>query len=219
MIDRGAPLYVGAVTPAQCRFATKRWHYAGRMPAATHCFGVWESGRFVGVVLFGPGAAPNIASPFGLRPTEVRELLRVALRDHVAPVSQILAVTVRMLRKRSPDLRLLVSFADTEQGHHGGIYQAAGWTYIGTGSNDTRYRVNGVLVHPRTLGSAYGVGGQSVRWLREHVDPKAEIVKLGPKHKYALALDPQTRVQIEAKRQRPPRGEGDGVSRRSTLTG
>src|SRR5688572_27900813 len=109
-----------------------RWHYSRRMPRCKLAkIGAWEDGRFIGAVVFGRGATPNIGSPFGLDQTEVCELVRVALRDHRAPVSQIMAEARRKLRETSPGLRVIVSFADTAQDHHGGIYQADNWIYLG----------------------------------------------------------------------------------------
>jgi hypothetical protein len=127
--------------------------------------------------------------PFSLAPEEVCELVRVALTDHVTPVSRILAIATKMLARAMPGLRLVVSFADTGQGHHGGIYQAAGWIYLGAAPQHA-YVVGGKTVHPRTLYSRFGPGGQSVPWLRANVDPGACRIVTAEKHKYAKALDP-----------------------------
>ena len=53
--------------------------------------GVWEDGQFAGVVLLSRGSNNHLGSPYGLTQTEVCELTRVALREHKAPVSQIVA--------------------------------------------------------------------------------------------------------------------------------
>jgi len=85
---------------------------------------------------------------------------------------------------------LVVSFADTAQGHNGAIYRAAGWVYLGSAAQHA-YVVGGRVVHPRTLYSRYGTGGQSVAWLRANVDPNARRIVTAEKHKYAKALDPE----------------------------
>jgi hypothetical protein len=54
-----------------------------------------------------------------------------------------------MVQRHCSGLRLIVSFADTAQGHHGGIYQAAGWIYSG-GTETHAYRVKGVVEHDLT---------------------------------------------------------------------
>jgi hypothetical protein len=58
-------------------------------------------------------------------------LTRIALTNHKAPVSRIMAITLRKLKKHAKGLKLVVSYADFNQGHHGGIYQATNWIYVG----------------------------------------------------------------------------------------
>ena len=177
-------------------FACKNWHYSKCVPVFK-CVrvGVWENKKFVGVVMFGQGATPEIGSPYGLKQTEICELTRVALTNHQTPVSRILAIAFKFLRKNCPGLRLIVSFADAAQGHHGGIYQATNWIYAG-GNETHAYRVNGVNIHPKSLHSKYGKGGQSIPWLRANVDPKAERVISGFKHRYLMPLDEDMKRQI-----------------------
>jgi len=190
-----ADLRIDWATHAAAKYAVETWHYSRSMPSASVKIGAWESGRFIGVVIFGRGAASEIGSPYGLPQDEICELVRVALRPHVTPTSRILAQSLRLLKSSNPGLRMVVSFADTEQGHHGGIYQATGWFFEGSKEYHA-YRVNGNVVHPKTLHSKYGKGGQSVPWLRKHVDQKAERVHGAMKHKYLMPLDDAMRAQI-----------------------
>ena len=137
----------------------------------------------------------EIGKPYGLEHMQVCELVRVALRAHVWPVSRMLAISVRMIKCKFPGLRIIVSFADTAQGHHGGIYQSSGWIY--TGSQEYHaYRVLGRVVHPRVLHHLYGKGGQSIPWLRQHIDPNAERIANGTKHKYVYPLDEEMKQRI-----------------------
>lgn len=194
------------------KYAVEHWHYSRRMPKSKLAkFGVWEDDRFIGAVIFGVGATPEISKPYGLASTQVCELVRVALNRHTTPVSRILAVATKQLRRDMPGIRVIVSFADTSQGHHGGIYQAGGWVF--TGSNEYHaYRVNGQLVHPRVLGLRYGVGGQSITWLRANVDPLAERVANGIKHKYVYPLDDAMWKQIAPlAKPYPKRSRAEGV--------
>jgi hypothetical protein len=187
------------------RWAVENWHYTEALPAViTAGFTCFEDGRYVGVVVFGGGAAPNIGRPFGVGPRQCCELIRVAFRDHTEPISHFVAEAIRQLRADRPGLRIIVSYADTNQDHHGGIYQAGNWIYLGP-SIASHYRINGRLVHGRTLGSRFGRGGQSIPWLREHVDPDAERVKMPPKHKYVYPLDRQMRRRVQRKARPYPR--------------
>lgn len=178
------------------RHAVLRWHYSRRMPSGKLArVGVWERDEFVGCVLFGRGATPMIARPFALEQTEVIELVRVALGEHRTPTSRVVAIALRMVRRKNPGLKLVVSYADTARGHHGGIYQAGNWIYLGA-AEMSWIRVRGKLTHPRSLGAKYGRDGQSIPWLRENVDPGAERVAMPPKHKYVMPLTRELRSAL-----------------------
>lgn len=180
---------------AAATFACTRWHYSHCMPAGkTVKIGAWEAGRFIGVVIFSRGANKQLLNPYGLTQVEGCELTRVALAAHATPVSRIVSIAVRLLRRQSPGMRLIVSFADPEQGHHGGIYQAGGWLY--TGAVETHhYLIGGVKVHPKSVHSRYGTGSQRMAWIREHLDPEAERVIVF-KHRYLYPLDGDIRAAI-----------------------
>jgi hypothetical protein len=179
---------------AAAKYAVEHWHYSRSMPAGKSVkVGVWESGQFIGAVVFSRGAAREIGSPYGLAQTEVCELVRVALTTHIAPVSRIVAFAIRLLRHQSEGLRLLVSYADPEQGHYGGIYQAMGWVYVGVTKPHKNYLVRGQWVHNRTgnsiVGSVAGLPSRTV----------------AGKHKYLYPLDAAMRAQIEPLRKPYPK--------------
>lgn len=180
----------------QAKAAVERWHYSRRMPAAgLDCYGVREAGRFVGVLVFGYGANPHFAKPFGLDQHDVRELARVALCDQRRTrTTAIVAACLRQLRRDRPEVRLVVSYADTKQGHLGTIYQAGNWTYLGPSLGGRTIIVHGQPCHPRSLYQRYG--SSSLAWLRRFVDPEAKAVTDPPKHKYALGFDGQMRRRL-----------------------
>lgn len=180
---------------AAAKYAVEHWHYSQRMPAGKLVrIGVWEGGQFIGCVLFGRGAIYRIGSPFGLSQTECIELVRVALTNHRSSVSRIGAIAIRMLKQQSPGLRLIVSYADSSKGHHGGIYQAMNWTYIGDSSVEPEIVLNGKAVHRRSVHAKYGT--YAMAWLHQHVDPNAAYVNAVTKHKYVYPLDDAMRAQI-----------------------
>lgn len=168
----------------QAKKAVQQWHYSRSLPAAgLDIFGIKEDGRFIGVVIFGMGSNPRLASPFGLERYEVRELVRVALGPHRMRTSRIVAACLRRLHHRRPKLRLIISYADPAQGHHGGLYQAGNWTYVGPTNPGRSLVVQGRRYHPRSLYQRWRTS--SLRWLRAHVDARAVAVTEAPKHKYA----------------------------------
>lgn len=176
---------------AAAKYAVEHWHYSRRMPVGKMVkVGVWEGGKFIGVLIFSWGANRHLAGQYGLDMTECAELVRVALTDHTAPVSRIGAIAARMLRRQSPGLRLLVSFADPANGHHGGVYQAMGWIYAGTTESETRYALGGVTLMRRAY-TGRGFGGK-----RSPLPPGAVPFVSPGKHKYLHPLDDAMRAQL-----------------------
>lgn len=191
------PLRLDWVSGKGAQLACRKWHYTGKMPNSGVKIGIWEGGRFIGAILFGVGAAnATNGKRYGLARThEIAELQRVAIAPgHAYPVSKYVAIAIRMLRKQSPKLRMLISFADPQQGHHGGIYQAGNWLYTGRSGSDHAFVVHGKPLHCKTIHSSGW--RQNVDWLRKHVDPRAEKV-LGPgKYRYIMALDDEVAARI-----------------------
>ena len=179
------------------RYAVMHWHYSRAMPASKIVrIGLWEGDRFCGCVLFGVGSNRHIARPFGLQPTQVCELVRVALasgREH--PTSRVVALSLRMLHRQSPGLKVVVSYADFGREHYGTLYQAGNWIYVGP-SQQSYLKILGEVVHPRTVYERFGKGGQSVTWLRNNVDPLAERVPMAPKFKYVYPFDKKLRREL-----------------------
>ena len=174
--------------------------------------GVWESDRFVGCAIFARGASPHLGDRFDLPQTECCELTRVALAAHSTPVSRILALGVRMLQRKESGLRLLVSFADSNEGHHGGIYQAAGWIYAGRtarkydfrGPDGRRYRDRQV-----TASGVVRQFGQVTRTFRREC---CVPILMQGKHRYLMPLDAEMRARILPLAQPYPKRAGSAGS-------
>lgn len=208
-------LLVAPTTRLAVEHAVLRWHYSARMPTGRlWSRGVWENGNYIGAVVYGRGANDRMLRPYNLRQSEGCELVRVALREHTAPVTQIVAETLRQLRLSNPGLRLVVSYADPVQGHVGRIYQAGGWFYLGTSVDQTEWVVSGVQRHARSISalraSAAGTskaikpGEARVDWLRRCYDPHAYPVTTPGKHRYVMPLDRQMRRLLSKQRLQYP---------------
>ena len=186
------------------RFACERWHYSQSMPVGRLAtVGAWEHDRFIGAVVFGRGANFHLGDAFGLLIGEYAELARIALRGHEHPVSQIAMRAVRLLHRQAPDLRLLLSFADPRQRHHGGIYQAMSWTYLGQSAPSRHFVMpDGSVVHQRAA-TAGNFGGARV------AAPVGGVLRMVEgKHKYALGLDHRMKRTLAAMAKPYPCGVG-----------
>ena len=181
-------LRIDWATHEAARFACERWHYSRVIPKSKLAkFGVWEDGAFVGVVIFGVGATADLVKRYGLKSEEGCELVRVALTHHAAPVSRIVAICLRLLRKTFTWLRLCVSFADPKHGHHGGIYQAGGWIFSGDSASSDEYLYRGKIWQGRSFRHSH-------KGMERH--PDVTIVKGSAKHRYLMPLDDAMREKI-----------------------
>jgi hypothetical protein len=193
------------------KIACERWHYSKCLPGADLvCCGVWEEERFIGVIIFSRGATPEIGKPYKLLQNEVCELTRIALTKHKSYVSKMIKHAIKLLKKRCPKCKLIVSFADSTQGHYGGIYQAGNWLYLGE-SKTHCFVVHNKKIHPKSLHSKFGTGGQSVKWLRENVDRKARREQNIIKYRYVMPLTDDLRRELESKALDYPSREGGAV--------
>jgi hypothetical protein len=178
------------------KFAVRHWHYSRSLPCSkTARLGVWEDGNFIGAVVFAWGANRHLAGEYKLKMTECAELCRVALAKHQTPVSRILTIAVKMLKRAMPGIRLIVSYADLNQGHEGKIYQASNWLFVGETGHEAGITLNGKLTHRRTINSKYGTS--TIEWLQKHVDPNASRREGKPKYKYLLPLDDEMAERIK----------------------
>jgi hypothetical protein len=170
------------------KYSVQHWHYNRSLPCSkTARLGVWEDDKFVGAVVFAWGANRHLAGEYKLKMTECAELCRIALTEHITPVSKILSIAVKMLKREMPGIRLLVSYADLNQGHLGKIYQASNWLFVGETGHEAGIMLNGKLTHRRTINSKYGTS--DIDWLRQRIDSSAYRYEGKPKFKYLLPLD------------------------------
>lgn len=160
-MSQKAELKIDWATHEAVKYACEHWHYSKCLPTGKLVkVGAWEDGKYIGCVIYSYGANNNASKGFDLTQQEVCELTRVALTRHKTPVSKILAISLRFLNKQSPGIKLCFSYADkTNQGHHGGIYQANGWLYLGerkTSDKGAYYVILGKKMHGRSARAKYG---------------------------------------------------------------
>lgn len=181
---------------AAAKWAVENWHYSRSMPAGKMVrIGVWEDGAFIGVVIFSQGGNMSLGAPYGLTPLEVCELVRVALTSHKAPVSRIVAIALRMLKKHCPGTKLVVSFADPTEGHTGSIYQAGGWLYSGRSADSYEFRLHGKRIQKRAYtGDQFGKPGSKAT-----LPPGAVKVATVGKHRYLMPLDDETKARLSSR--------------------
>ena len=168
------------------KYACLNFHYAKSVPNVGLGFAVFNNkNEWCGVVCYGLGATNNISSPYNLAQGQVIELVRMALNGKQESTTKVLSISLRLIKQYAPNVKIIVSYADSEQGHFGTIYQATNWIYTGF-STDTNLIVNGIREHRRTLGSRFGTcSSEKIRALGY----KVEVLKTKPKWKYIYPID------------------------------
>lgn len=189
-------LHIDWATHEAAKYACTNWHYSRSVPVPPLVkVGVWEQKKYIGCVIFSRGASSNLLKPYNLNQDQGCELTRVALSQHKAPVSRIVKLAVKFLKRSNPRLRLIVSFADPKYGHHGGIYQAGNWVFVGDTEPSKEFWKNGRRLHSRQVSEKGFNVQQGVK--RKTVKPsECNVVQTPGKHRYLMPLDAEMRAQI-----------------------
>lgn len=92
----------------------------------------------------------------------VLELCRLVRKEEKEPkpvLTTLISQAIKQI-KREKKFNLLVSFADSTQGHHGGIYQACSWNFhtLRKARLDG-FIINGIFVAARTCNHRYNTSG------------------------------------------------------------
>ena len=205
LIPEKAKLHIDFCGYDAAKYAVLRWHYSKCMPVGKLIkFGVWENDKFIGAVIFGRGANKGLLSPYGLLQIEGCELVRVALSKHETSVSRILAIVIKQLKINYSGIKAIVSFADSIQGHIGGIYQAGGWLYTGMSNSADEYIYNGKRWHGRAFRKSHG----------SHLNygDKVQIINGAKKYRYIMLLDKKIEIKSMSYPKRSKQAMADTLS-------
>jgi hypothetical protein len=138
------------------KYACMKFHYAKAIPIISTGFSVFnDNNEWCGCITFGGGASPNLGKMFGIRAGEYLELTRMALNGKQESTSKAMSIAMRLIKKKSPTVRLLISYADVGQNHIGIIYQATNWIFIDQSkSSGTDVFYKGKWRHDRNIPKA-----------------------------------------------------------------
>lgn len=141
-LDLGSGYSTREVTRAEAEPFITEIHYARRWPSVSFMYGLLRVDELVGVVTYGtPASAPlraGIAGPSYAN--QVLELNRLVLRDNRPhEASRLVGASLKAL----PRNRIIVSYADTAQGHLGTVYQATNFLYCGLSAKRTDWKIRG----------------------------------------------------------------------------
>lgn len=120
----------------------KAHHYSGKVVAnSTLHFGAFLDGRLHGVLSYGNSMVKRktMALVDGTGWNEFLELNRMAFDDYLPRNSEsyCIGATLRMIKKKAPHIKWVVSFADGTQCGDGTIYRASNFILTGITKNST----------------------------------------------------------------------------------
>jgi len=180
-------------------------HYAGTWTASSNMYAVYYdcgehqffSGKelkLIGVVLYGNPVGFRVVKSICEEFTDddVLELKRLWIEDGYGKniESYVISQTLKMLKKDSPQSKVVISYADPGANHKGIIYRASNWLYQGNdiGMGDAymyRYPNTDNWLSDRAIGEQLGTNG--LQGVLSKV-PDMEYRKKLRKHRYIYFL-------------------------------
>lgn len=183
-------MHVGPVSPAEAVEFVRRWHYSGTASSGIARYGWFsEAGRLLGVSIYDLGHHAMRQGVYGAEHfRRVMHHHRLAVHPDVPHglTSQFLAASLRALKQDRPETWAVVTYAESDQGHTGTIYQAVNGRYTGVRTKGNIYfRDRHDRIH--TTHSLKSAGTWSER-RREAARRGWRECKSGGKHRYVLEL-------------------------------
>ena len=183
----------------------KKKHYAKTWTASSNIYGIYyDSGnhkffdgkelKLIGTVIYGNPVGFRVVKSISeeLTDIDVLELKRLWIEDGYGKniESYCIAQTLKMLKKDSPQTKVVISYADPSANHKGIIYRASNWLYQGKniGAADAymyRYPNTDKWFSDRAIGEQLGTNG--LKAVLRKV-PDMEYRKKLRKHRYIYFL-------------------------------
>ena len=136
-----------------------KYHYTGSAAGTMFFMSIAENGEPLCAVAVGRGGNRfGVGEKFGI--SQFRgdlEITRVA--SHPSAPFNTTSATISMVCKALADdgIEWLFSYADTAEGHHGGVYQAVNAVFVGTNAKQwVNFELTGKRVSKRMVSGRYG---------------------------------------------------------------
>lgn len=158
-------------------------HYAKRKCPISYAYGAYKDGQLIGVVTYGtPASAPLRDGIAGKEWAScVLELNRLCCNSEKNLASILVGRSLAMLPKPS----IVVSYADTAQGHVGYIYQATNFIYTGLSAKRTDWKIKGKEhLHGATIADESRGQENRADWMRQKYGDDFYLQDRPRKHRY-----------------------------------
>jgi hypothetical protein len=153
-------------------------HYLHRKAPCSFSFGLFEGAELKGVICYGTPSSASLRRGIcgDEEKNNVIELTRLWIDDGMEKNGEsfLIGNTIPLV-----DKEIIVSFADTQQGHLGTVYQATNWIYTGLSAKRTDWTVEGMNLHGQTIGDKF-----TSKELKEKFGDKFTLGPRSRKHRY-----------------------------------
>lgn len=160
----------------------KKYHYShGVSKTAVSVHGLCKRGDWFGftpyhgITWWLPPVSAAAAKAWWSVPEETLTLSRLVIIPG-APKNAATFLLMQSVKQLDPKWKCLLTYADTWQGHTGGIYKAAGWEYLGMTIPTPVYILKNRMISQRV--------GARTRTHKEMIQLGAELIGKFPKHRY-----------------------------------
>jgi hypothetical protein len=166
-------------------------HYAKRFPSITYAFGMFENNELIGIVTY--GTLPSSTLRRGVAGDDyidkILELNRLVLKhNRKNEASRLISKSLKMLPES-----VVVSFADTEQGHVGYVYQACNFMYTGLSAKRTDWKIKGKEhLHGQTIADEFRGIENRAKAIRQKYGDDFYLKERSRKHRYVYIVGSKT---------------------------
>ena len=171
----------------------KIWHYSHSLNGvmSTYCFGLFDEDVLIGVMVLGNTAMHNQWKKYTDKKENLIELRRLAIIDNTPKntESYFIGYVLRWLKKNT-NIKMVLSYADSNYNHVGTIYKASNFKYLGLTSLGKVIMWQGKKYHDKAIRTKYnGKLKPYAQRLKTALDiGEATIVKQQPKYIFIYYL-------------------------------
>lgn len=212
-------LYLNPIDKLTAKNFVKKHHYSHSSNLHMVSYGLFQKtnipdkffngveSKLIGVVIYsqpaGRQAAESISDLVGI--DECLELIRLVILDGYGKniESWFISQSFKLLKRDFPNIKVIISYSDTEQNHKGIIYQATNFLFTGLNS-DTNLMPNFSIslsnnpfkwIHSRTVFSMYG--SHNIEHLKKNIGKTFWRKKEAGKLRYIYIIsDKKTKKDI-----------------------
>ena len=126
------------VTREQAEKLILEYEWLGTLPPASFYYGIFFENILGGVVCYvGNGGGPSCAKMYGIKDREIGYLLRGACAYWTpkGSASRLISISLKLIKKDYPHIKIAIAYADSEAGEYGTVYQATNWLCLGLGND------------------------------------------------------------------------------------